>query len=242
MKFLNRKWWKKGELGNDKYPPRFVWGTWEKDDSWVELGAVRIVRNLMFAAAAPATIADYVWRSRTDKIPPKWWAEVWVLSLIALATAFLFVPGLSQTIVGLALAACILVDNLSVVVSNLTAPSITSESRIRSGTRLVYMILLNVIEVVMAFAVLLLHYGEAFRLESCGQPLASPLTALYLSALTFTTLGYGDITPVTPVGRLLVVLELCFFLLVLVTRLPQAIALHRFKETERKGQDPGPSR
>jgi len=41
----------------------------------------------------------------------------------------------------------------------------------------------------------------------------SPIAALYFSVTTLTTLGYGDLTPSTSVGRLLVVFEVVFGLL-----------------------------
>jgi hypothetical protein len=210
------------------YPPRLVWGTWESGDSWLEVFSVRILRNVLFLLAFPATIADYLWRWRTADVPPQWWAEVWVTSLLLLASAAL---GLSARPVWFAfpVALYVLVDNASVLASKITAPIVNrpnGESPVRSHPRVLMLTLLNAAQVIVAFGVLMLLHREGFM------GLHSPMQALYLSALTFTTLGYGDITPADSYGRALVVAELAFFVLILATALPQALAPIRTRETD----------
>lgn len=53
------------------------------------------------------------------------------------------------------------------------------------------------------------HMPGSFRFDAALSPggSADPLTALYLSLVTVTTLGYGDVTPAEPALRLLVPLE-----------------------------------
>ena len=53
--------------------------------------------------------------------------------------------------------------------------------------------------------------------------------ALYFTFVTGLTIGYGDISPVTPAGRLVAILS--GFLGVLITGLVVAIAVYALKET-----------
>jgi hypothetical protein len=60
--------------------------------------------------------------------------------------------------------------------------------------------------VVMVFGFALIHFGDGARFT--GSLLPSHFgNALYMSGTTLFTLGLGDITPVTPLGRLVTVLE-----------------------------------
>ena len=98
---------------------------------------------------------------------------------------------------------------------------------VRSGLRWLLMVPLNVAQVVLGFALLLRFYGHQFSPQ-----VDNPIMALYQSTLTFTTLGYGDIRPVGTGGRVLVCLELAFFLVFLAIKLPIAVSVFRVKETE----------
>jgi len=82
-----------------------------------------------------------------------------------------------------------------------------------------------VLQIPTCFAILLLRWSA----DSCP-PICDPLTALYQSFLTFTTLGYGEIHPATGWGRALITVELLFFLIFLGLRLPLAVSVMRVKE------------
>ncbi|HVS37246.1 MAG TPA: potassium channel family protein [Gemmataceae bacterium] len=60
------------------------------------------------------------------------------------------------------------------------------------------------VSLIVGFAVL--HLGLALPLNPTGEP-GDFLTLLYLSGETFFTLGYGDVTAATPIGRALSVSE-----------------------------------
>lgn len=79
-----------------------------------------------------------------------------------------------------------------------------------SESRSLLFLFVNFVEIILGFAVL--------YILSCGfnhSPLC-PLQAVYFSAVTFITLGYGDITPTTPYAQKLVIIEL-FFTVVFIT-------------------------
>jgi len=99
--------------------------------------------------------------------------------------------------------------------------------RIRNRPRWLLLALLGVLQVPTCFAVLFLARGYDF----CP-PITDPLTAFYQSLLTFTTLGYGEIHPVSSAGRLVVAVELLFFLIFVGVRLPLAVSVMRVKEEE----------
>ncbi|HYB01915.1 MAG TPA: potassium channel family protein, partial [Ktedonobacteraceae bacterium] len=67
--------------------------------------------------------------------------------------------------------------------------------------------------VLLIFWAVVLFFGFAFLQWGLSDPLTAPekhlsfWTYLYLSGTTFVTLGYGDITPLTGMGRFLAVAE-----------------------------------
>jgi len=75
---------------------------------------------------------------------------------------------------------------------------------------------LNFAGVVIAFAILFLNTASAG--PRTGEAIAKPVTALYFSLVTITTLGFGDLKPLTDLGLWLVISEtfLGFVFVVLV--------------------------
>ncbi|MBA7674955.1 hypothetical protein ES703_83183 [subsurface metagenome] len=86
----------------------------------------------------------------------------------------------------------------------------------KSYERSFVLVLVNYFEMVVAFAYFYRHFGLAGY--SSGDPIKTVGEALYFSVVTITTLGYGDIEPVTIRGRVLASAEpiLGIILLVLV--------------------------
>ena len=68
-----------------------------------------------------------------------------------------------------------------------------------------------------------------------GSPVPTP-TYTYASLATITTLGYGDVVPVTDLGRLLVMSEAVLGQVFLVTFV--ALIVNRFAAQQRRGDDP----
>lgn len=121
----------------------------------------------------------------------------------------------------------------------IVAPQVTSDRTqgtiiVRNLRRYLIIALLHAITIIVCFAMLLLYFGEQFDPE-----ISDHITALYQSALTFTTLGYGDIKPVenSTIGRVLVIFELAFFILFLGVKLP--IAASSLDVNPSTHEDPG---
>jgi hypothetical protein len=87
----------------------------------------------------------------------------------------------------------------------------------------------------LLYQLVALAIPQAFRLpeELAGNPDALQRQLSYFSFITLTTTGYGDITPVHPVARLLVMLEALtgqLYLAITLARLVSLEVMHR-KET-----------
>ena len=75
----------------------------------------------------------------------------------------------------------------------------------------------NYCEIIIGFAVLYLAtYSIGY--SNSNKIITTPIEALYFSTVTITTLGYGDMIPISPLGQKLALLEplLGFILVVLV--------------------------
>ena len=62
----------------------------------------------------------------------------------------------------------------------------------------------------------------------------NPISSLYYSIVTVTTLGYGDILPINATGQILVILELIFSFILVILIIGVLISGVRYiKEKER---------
>lgn len=83
-------------------------------------------------------------------------------------------------------------------------------SRPRSYKRSILLLFLNYMEVVFAYAVLYSHGNYL------NKPLTSAVDAVYFSIITSSSIGYGDLHPVTAMGKLLVSSQALMFLFFVV--------------------------
>ena len=106
----------------------------------------------------------------------------------------------------------------------LLAPNIHN-GKIRVYNRIAWILVtfLTVIQVVLSFATIILFFGDRFVNGSLIISDAS--TAIYVSTITFTTLGYGDYVPTCSVSQAIVIGELFFFLLFLALKVPLAVGM-----------------
>jgi Ion channel len=173
-----------------------------------------------------------LWYEKRGRRLPYWCMEVFVvLNLLAQGT------GLVAIALDRRIAAVIALYGLGGVAAGLLRDAVYSPLKhedkdggfisIRNRPRWMLLSYVAVIEVVLSFAILFLVWGAEF----CP-PIADPTTALYHSAATLTTLGYGDILPASLAGKNLVIAELLFFLAFLGVRLPLAVSVLRVKASE----------
>jgi hypothetical protein len=110
---------------------------------------------------------------------------------------------------------------------------------LRGYRRIVLLTLHNYGEVVLWFAIFYCRFGDHFTAMSCS--VTNPLCALYFSLVTMATVGYGDISPKDPFGRVMVCIQISlaiFLTLIILARvvgyLPQPPSLDP-DEKRRKG-------
>jgi len=187
-----------------------------------------LLTNILIAFS-PLTWIEYYYFQPRKRESPLWLVEVWIIILL-LVLAITLADGQSSVVCWV-IAIYGLVDVLGATLRDLVvAPQVHRDSKggyllIRNRIRWLLLVPLNVGQIILCFAILLLYYGDQFKPQ-----ISDPLTALYQSALTFTTLGYGDFTPKASAGQIIVSLELAFFILFLGIKLPIAISVIRIKE------------
>jgi len=77
------------------------------------------------------------------------------------------------------------------------------------------MLLINYLQLIVGFAVLYLCHG-CIGYSDCGERITRAGEAFYYSTVTITTLGYGDMEPILPTGRILSSVETLMGIVLLV--------------------------
>lgn len=160
--------------------------------------------------------------------------DVYVGGLLAVETVtlcFFTQPGSGWTCKALAIFG--LVDVVAATLRDLiVASSLHSDDDgpyilVQDPIRWLVMMPLSVMQVIVCFAILYLSYGSQFE----GVAINTPLTAIYYSLVTFTTLGYGEITPKgdSRIGQILISAQLVASIMFLLGKLPIAVAITRVR-------------
>lgn len=90
------------------------------------------------------------------------------------------------------------------------------------------MIALKWLDMLLCFSVLVLWLGVGWK-----PPIREPLDAFYLTVVTMATLGYGDILPVTPAARRLVIAKMFGFVAYFLLVMPVVVSTFRTREIRR---------
>ena len=145
------------------------------------------------------------------------WAEFYVMAWLGILVFLLLWPDAIGQTAAIVLASYRLVDALAYRLCVLFVDRYNPGWGVHSLNRTLLLLLLNYFELAVGFAVLYLATGSV-ALDSEAAAIAEPGRALYFSIVTLSTLGYGDIAPLTDTGRLLAALEVLagFMLVVLV--------------------------
>jgi hypothetical protein len=219
----------KRKLGSvEKKEDLFASMKWEGS---IVLLVARILANA-FAVVSLLTLLVRWPLARYKKTYYPWMADAYVILLLAGLVSALILGGRSNVNFCLVLfAAYVLIDATGSVVRDviISPPTYNDENglyiSIYDGPRWLVLAFLNVIEVVLCFAVFFLYYGQQF----CPV-IDEPITAIYFSFVTFISLGYGDIKPIYASTRTLVCCEILSFILFLAIRVPAAVSIFRVKE------------
>lgn len=186
--------------------------------------------------------AKYVRRKKTETHNewfPMWLTEVWIFfkffSLIALIL-ILGLVSITRTCIWwylLLFPVWFLLDNLTALGRDLIlAPNLHKNNiYVYDFQRWMILTLLGAFEVILSFSVLILFYSDCFtNLEP-----HIILNSIYYSAVTFCTLGYGDIHPLTDkiAGQIVILLELFYFFIFIIVKIPIAVSMFNVQIIER---------
>jgi hypothetical protein len=161
---------------------------------------------------------------------PKSLTEAWLLfTLVSLIVALCYWQVCSVFWQGIIVLFAIyfLLNSIGATLSDVfLAPNFHSgDIQVYDRQRWLILTLLVLVEVILSFAIIVLYYHDKFN-----APISDSLTAIYFSAVSFLTLGYGDFYPSCPESKILLLCELGYFLLFLSLKLPIAISMISVKE------------
>lgn len=166
---------------------------------------------------------------------PMLFIDIYVFTLL-LAETFVFLFG-ERSLLMILLGIYGLIDILCTTLRDvILSPSIHKDEdgsyiEIRHSERWIYMAMINVFQVILCFAMIIYFFGEVYPDGTCNFNIEidSKLTAIYYSFVSFTTVGFGEIHPVVDIGKVIISLELVYFILLVLIKFPIAINLFRIK-------------
>jgi len=152
------------------------------------------------------SICQYIKIFWTDKEKQNDIVDIYkCISLIGLVVLLLYFP---TTTVALVITIYLLSDMYVVTLGVILVDRYDPEHTIRSPERSAVLLFLGYLEVIIGFAILYLYSNSlVFNLNENHQPVTLAKDALYFSTVTITTLGYGDILPISDIGKNLVIIE-----------------------------------
>lgn len=145
--------------------------------------------------------------------PSELYVVAWFIGLIVLLATGPYSFALAFVIVGYRL-----IDSLTYRLCILFIDRYERGWRLRSLNRSLLLLLINYAELIVGFAVLYISSGSIASSSNPKTVLIDATSAVYFSAITAFTLGYGDLIPIDARGRVLVTtqLALSFVLVALV--------------------------
>lgn len=199
-----------------------------------ELGSQLSIISLLFVAAPEAYRRISPLRWITQAAPPRYQAlavDLYLIALLGITLAVLFSDMVNRSPFAVAIALFGIVDIIAYQVTTVLVDGPAGRLRITSPVRPVVLSLMNLLELVVCWAILYRNLGNV------GGALWQdrPMDALYYSAVTMSTLGYGDFFPQDDVTRLLVIAQLAAAILIVGTILP---LVQSSISTLRQGKEP----
>jgi len=193
---------------------------------------VKGVINLLCLISPYRIVARLAWEHH--ELIPFWLAEAYVvIRLLTVSLCYILLDGPTGVGFGVLSIICILML-IDLLAGTAHIVLIEREERrdekgdfilVRDVSRWIILVLLNVAEIVLYFGVLYFRIGDEF----CKR-ITDRLTAIYQSLLTFATLGYGEIHPVTPLAKILVMFQLVYFIIFVVLVVPRVFSAVRVKQ------------
>jgi len=157
--------------------------------------------------------------------------DVYVLAFAIILTAVLFLPG-CLGLLGTLAAAYRIADIVSYRVYFMLVKSQARPWSADVLRRSLVIAGVNAYETTVGYAILYLTLGKVVGTSPASVRLTSPISSLYYSVVTMTTLGYGDYVPGDELTRVLVMTQLFSAVLFLMFLIPALISLFSGEKTD----------
>ncbi len=161
-------------------------------EKWIEI-VLCIIKLFMPWFWIKARVQDYLWRN----LLIEWYI---ILKVILLTYVLRTNP---ESVRSMWIALYFLIDIVQVMLSFvfLNNVYITAPSLRKNFAHLG----INLAEIVLSFSIFYLHFQAIW---SWWSPITSPIKTLYFSMVTFATVWYGDVWPITTLWELLVIAQI----------------------------------
>jgi hypothetical protein len=149
--------------------------------------------------------------------------DLYVLGWLALLIISL--AGLKISLVLAAFLACYrIIDIVTYQLCIILVDSQRSDWRLASLRRSFLSAMINLVEIIIAFAILYLVSNGIIENKEYGAIIMDATTAVYFSFVTMTTLGYGELIPNGPGSRMIVVAQIGTEILFLLCVVPAFVS------------------
>lgn len=193
-----------------------VHGRYQKD----KLRFIERALMTVFVVLRIFSLSNFHFLFGTDRVKAMFIDVYVILKMVVLLVLLLSYPpegyeGIGRTALVVGIVWYIIVDTFNYLLCVVFVDMHQKKWEPMSYSGSMIMLSVNYVQLIVGFAVLFLCYG-CIGYSDCGQTITQAGEAFYFSTVTITTLGYGDIKPILPKGRLLVSAETLMGIVMLV--------------------------
>lgn len=183
--------------------------------------------SIMFRIFSPLQYLKILFKIQSNKNNPKgdvpaWFTECYILFWIAYEL-HLFVNSVTtnyKILISIILAYQSVQVIFNALYYSFLRPAFFGNKTVHQIYRNIILLLINYIELIIIFSLIFfINKDVFFKYDAVAQK----VDAIYFSIITITTIGYGDITPIHPIGKIAVAFEALFGTILFVIALSRMI-------------------